>query len=71
MWEGKYTEEMDQLFTEYIAMFGGDPDGYEDIGYESMSYDEFLGYIKECLEKHIEIPDAVGGENGFKDKLGW
>ena len=59
MWEGKYTEEMDKLFTEYIKMFGGDPDGYEGIAYHAMDYDEFMGYIKECLEKHLEIPDVV------------
>ena len=72
MWEGKYTKEMDQLFTQYAKMFGGDPDGYDDIAYEGMSYDKFLGYIKECLEKHKDMPEVIGGDDdGFMDRLGW
>ena len=43
----------------YDKQFKRDPDTYEEIAYDLMSYDEFAGYIKECLEKDVEIPDVV------------
>ena len=51
MWEGLFDDKMRNLFIEYEKMFGDDPDTYEEIAYHAMSYDEFVGYIEECLEK--------------------
>lgn len=59
MWKGKFDKEMEHLFDLYAERFGGDPDTYEEIAYYAMTYDEFAGYIKECLEKDVEIPDVV------------
>ena len=59
MWKGLFDEEMRRLFVLYNERFGGCPDEYEEIAYDLMSYDEFAGYIKECLEKDVEIPDVV------------
>ena len=59
MWEGLFDENMKQLFDLYEKRFGFDPDYYEEIAYYAMTYDEFAGYIKECLEKDVEIPDVV------------
>ena len=59
MWEGEFDDEMKKLFDLYEERFGCDPDEYEEIAYDLMSYDEFAGYIEECLEKGVEIPDVV------------
>ncbi len=59
MWEGLFDYVMEKLFDLYEERFGCDPDTYEEIAYYAMSYDEFAGYIKECLEKDVEIPDVV------------
>ena len=59
MWEGLFDEKMRQLFVMYDERFGCCPDEYEEIAYYAMTYDEFAGYIKECLEKDVEIPDVV------------
>ena len=62
MWEGKITEELRTLGAQYAeAHHGIWPDGYDELLYEFMSYDEFLGYIKEALEKGVELPDVVPG----------
>lgn len=59
MWKGKYDDAMKKVFIAYNDRFGCDPDTYAEIAYELMTYDEFSGYIKECLEKNVEIPDVV------------
>lgn len=59
MWKGKYDDAMRKLFVEYNHKYDCDPDTYAEIAYELMSYEEFSGYIKECLEKGVEIPDVV------------
>ncbi|KAA3383956.1 hypothetical protein F1904_11935 [Akkermansia muciniphila] len=60
MWNGKWTKELEGLYDEYAAMWDGmEPDEYEEILYDVMTYEEFVGYIKECLEKHLEIWDVV------------
>ncbi len=59
MWEGLVTEELKELFRLYDDKFGCDPDEYAEIYYDGMSYDEFVGYIKECLSTGKEIPDVV------------
>lgn len=59
MWEGKVTEELKLLFLEYYERFDGYPDEYVDIDYYAINYDEFVGYIKECLKRNLEIPYVV------------
>lgn len=59
MWEGLFDENMEHLFDMYHERYGCCPDEYEEIAYDLMDYDEFSGYIKECLEKDVEIPDVV------------
>lgn len=59
MWKGRFDEELRILFDEYEKKFGCDPDTYEEIAYYAMSYDEFSGYIKECLKKGVEIVEVV------------
>ena len=59
MWKGKFDDAMKALFIEYYDRFGCEPDTYEEIAYQNMTYDEFSGYIKECLEKGVEIDMVV------------
>ena len=60
MWEGKITEELLSLGQEYIEMTHGiPPDGYDELCYDAMTYEEFVGYIREALKKGVELPDVV------------
>ena len=60
MWEGKWTEELSQLYDQYNAQHPGvEPEDYEEILYSAMTYEEFVGYIRECLRTGKEIPDVV------------
>ncbi len=58
-WKGKYDNKMKKLFWAYNGKYGCDPDTYAEIAYELMTYEEFSRYIKECLEKNVEIPDVI------------
>lgn len=54
------TKELEALFSQYREKFGvGDPDEYDEFNYNVMTYDEFVGYIKECLAAGKEMPDVV------------
>lgn len=59
MWEGKFDNNLKTLFEKYEKQFGCEPDGYEEIAYYAMDYDEFSGYIEKCLEKNLEIDEIV------------
>lgn len=59
MWEGKVDKELLKIYKEYKKQHGAGPDEYEEILYEAMTYEEFVGYIKTCLETGKEIPDVV------------
>ncbi len=60
MWNGKVTDELKDLFQQYCDMFGeGDPDEYDDLCYEDMTYAEFVGYIKKALKSHCTIVEVV------------
>ena len=60
MWEGKVTDELIELMKEYVEMTHGiPPDGYDELCYEAMSYEEFVGYIRAALKKGVELPDVV------------
>jgi len=59
VWEGKVDEHLKDIYTKYKNEFGCAPDSYARIYYDLMTYDEFCGYIEECLEKHVSIPHVV------------
>ena len=48
------------MYDQYEAQHDGAyPDEYAEILYSAMDYDEFVGYIKECLRTGKSIPDVV------------
>lgn len=59
MWEQEFTEELEELYEQYIDRFGPAPDEYIELCYNAMTYDEFVGYIKECLKTGEEMPEVV------------
>lgn len=60
MWNGRITEELKKLTREYANQHHGiGPDGYDDLCYDAMDYEEFVGYIKEALQTGKELPDVV------------
>ena len=60
MWEGKVKEELKDLYEQYMKQNNGfEPDGYEELCYDAMSYEEFVGYIREALRRHCCIVDVV------------
>ena len=60
MWEGLVTEELDELFRLYAEQHhGAEPDEYDDVYYDMLSYDELVGYIRKCLETGLEIPQVI------------
>ena len=60
MWNGIMTEELEHLFDLYAEQHNGaDPDEYDDVYYEEISYEEFIGYIQNCLETGEELPDVI------------
>ena len=60
MWEGKVTEELLASGEQYIKATGGiSPDSYDELCYEAMTYERFVGYIREALKKGVELPDVV------------
>ncbi len=60
MWQGKITDELKELFRQYHEKFGiGYPDEYDELCYEAMSYEQFVGFIREALEKNKELPEIV------------
>lgn len=59
MWNGKVTDELKKLFAQYLKEFGEEPDEYDELCYEAMTYEEFVGFIKEALDRHCCIVDVV------------
>lgn len=60
MWTGTMTEELNDLFCQYREEFGvGDPDEYDEICYDAITYEEFVAYIQLALERHQELPEIV------------
>ena len=60
MWKGKVTEELIDLYKQYHELFpDGYPDEYEEIEYQGMTYDEYVGYIKECIKQKKEMESIV------------
>lgn len=60
MWGKEVTDELRELALEYEKRFHGTPpDIYEELIYEAITYDEFVGYIKKSLATGKELPDIV------------
>ena len=60
MWKGKVTPELKELAHTYSAIFPDEyVDGYDELCYDAMSYDEFIGYIKEAIETHRPLTEVV------------
>ena len=60
MWKGKVTAELKELAYKYTELFDGEyVDGYDELCYDVMSYDEFVGYIKEAIETHRPLTEVV------------
>lgn len=66
MWEGKITEELVDLCRKYEEEHHGTPpDGYIELCYDAMTYDEFVGYIKEALRRHCTVVDIINELEGY------
>lgn len=59
MWNGKVTDELKGLAKQYTKENHVGPDSYDELCYDAMSYDEFVGYIQEALRRHCCIVDVV------------
>lgn len=59
MWEKEVTEELIGLYDEYLNAFGTYPEGYIELNYDAMTYDRFVGYIRESLRTGKELPYVV------------
>lgn len=60
MWNGRVTDELIELYREYKRKFDGAlPDGYIELNYDYIPYDEFIQYMKICIETGLEMPDIV------------
>lgn len=60
MWNGEVTDELRTLAHQYEEMFDGEwADGYDELNYDAMTYEEFVGFIKECLATGKEMPEVV------------
>lgn len=69
MWRGKKTEELRKLFLQYAQENqGAEPDFYEELCYDAMTYDEFVGYIKEALRRHCDLVTVIDDLEGNLDE---
>ena len=60
MWNGKITDELKMLACQYAEKhYGVSPSSYDELNYDAMSYEDFVGYIKECLATGKEMPEVV------------
>ena len=60
MWNGIVTEELKSLYMQYMKKFNGAwPDGYDELNYDDMTYDEFIQFMKICIETGLEMPYIV------------
>ena len=60
MYRGPVTNELLEAYHEYKKQHDGcPPDEYDEVCYENMTHDEFLGYIKEALKKKCDILDVI------------
>lgn len=40
-------------------LYTREEDSYDELDYNAMTYEEFVGFIKECLETEQEMPEVV------------
>ncbi len=60
LWHGETSEELEKLYIQYSKMFHGFyPGSYEEIDYEGLTYDEYVGYIKESLKQKVVLPEIM------------
>lgn len=60
MWDGIITDELRDLCRQYAEENDGiPPDGYDELCYDAMTYEEFIGYIKDALQRRCCIVDVV------------
>lgn len=59
MWNGKVTDELLSTEYEYGEMFTTGAEGYENVDYEELSYDEFLALLKLSIEQNTELPVTI------------
>ena len=60
MWNGEMTQELMRLFDQYTDAHDGiEPDGYDELNYDAMTYEELVGFIRSALEQGVELPDVV------------
>ena len=57
MWNKEIKDELKGLVKEYHKKFGEWPHHYDELNYDAMTYDRFVGYIKKCLETEKEMTD--------------
>lgn len=54
------TDELWSLMDQYAQVHHGiEADGYDELCYEEMTYEEFVGFIQEALQKGVELPEVV------------
>lgn len=58
MWKGKVTRELKRLYRLYEEKFNCYPDGYLEVNCKNLTYEEFVGYIKESLKYDVSFPCA-------------
>lgn len=59
MWMGKWNREISKLYDDYYDMFGIEPDCYDEIDYDDLSYKCFVKLIKKSVLSEYEIPEAI------------
>lgn len=69
LWHGERTEELNDLYRQYEHLFYGmSPGGCAELEgcYDSMTYDEYVGYIKECIRRKKTMPFIVLGDDVYE-----
>lgn len=57
MWLGKWTKELSALYDLYWELFDIEPDCYDTVDYDNISYNQFVRLVKQCIltEKPLDI----------------
>lgn len=59
MWNAKRTKELSDLYDQYYQQFHCEPDWYDEISYDQISYAEFVSLIKKAIKTNQEFPDVL------------
>lgn len=69
MWLGRWSKELSMLYEGYLEVFDREPDCYEEIDYDGISYNDFVKCLKKSVVQCIPFPDSVERTiRGFKFK---